>query len=188
MAVQDRRVKRTQHLLAKALIALTLERGYDTITIRDITARAEIGYATFFRHYPDKDALLRDVLDVVLNELMDLLPALSSDVDAAVMGMLLFRYVAEHEEVVRVLLRSRGSSMLVQKAIERGTEGVLSHAEPQIGGLVPVEIAANHLVSSSVALIQWWLEHDMPYSPERMGVIYRELIIQPTTHIAFSQE
>ncbi|GHO49364.1 TetR/AcrR family transcriptional regulator [Ktedonospora formicarum] len=185
---QDRRVKRTQHLLAEALIALTLEQGYDTITIRDITERAEIGYATFFRHYPDKDALLRDVLDVVLNELMELLPAMSSAVDAAVTGTLLFRYVAEHEEVVRVLLSSRGSSLLMQKAIERGEKGVLSQAGSRPGCPVPVEVAAYHMVSSSIALIQWWLEKDMPYPPEAMGVMYRELIIQPTKRVVFSQD
>jgi AcrR family transcriptional regulator len=50
MDTHDRRVKRTQSALAKALIALTLEKGYDAVTIRDITERADIGYATFFRH------------------------------------------------------------------------------------------------------------------------------------------
>ncbi|HEY7418111.1 MAG TPA: TetR/AcrR family transcriptional regulator, partial [Ktedonobacteraceae bacterium] len=73
MEIQDRRVRRTQQLLAKALIALTLEKGYEAVTIRDITERADIGYATFFRHYHDKDELLRGVLDVVLTELTDLL-------------------------------------------------------------------------------------------------------------------
>lgn len=40
MDMQDRRVKRTQKALARALIALTLEKGYEAITIRDITDRA----------------------------------------------------------------------------------------------------------------------------------------------------
>jgi AcrR family transcriptional regulator len=75
MDMQDRRVRRTQQALAHAVIALTLEKGYDAITIRDITDWADVGYATFFRHYKDKEALLHDVLDVVLTELMDLLPA-----------------------------------------------------------------------------------------------------------------
>ncbi len=46
----DPRVQRTQTALAKAMIALTLERGYAAITIRDLAERAGIGYATFFRH------------------------------------------------------------------------------------------------------------------------------------------
>ncbi len=58
MESQDRRIKRTQQLLAKALIALTLEKGYEVVTIRDITEWADVGYATFFRHYYSKDALL----------------------------------------------------------------------------------------------------------------------------------
>src|SRR5437879_11312519 len=53
MDLQDRRVKRTQKALARALIELTLEKGYEAITIRDITDKAEVGYATFFRHYHD---------------------------------------------------------------------------------------------------------------------------------------
>lgn len=185
MAIQDRRVRRTQHALATALIALTLQKGYDTITIRDITECADVGYATFFRHYPDKDALLHDVLDVVLNELMEMLPSLSSDVDPATVGTLLFRYVQEHSELVRVLLSTRVPSSMVRHIVERSTQGVLSNNGPREDSPVPTAIAASHLVTSSIALIQWWLEHEMPYSVERMGTIYRELIILPTKQVAF---
>ena len=185
MDVQDRRVKRTQKALARALIGLTLEKGYEAITIRDITDRAEVGYATFFRHYHDKDALLKDVLDVVLDELMGLLQAPMSDTKHAATGMLVFRYVQEHSEVVHVLLNSRGSSALVRRIIEAGTESVFSQNAPLTGGLVPPEVAANHLVTSTMSLIQWWLEHQMPYSPEQMGLIYQELIARPTHNAAF---
>ncbi|HLW03356.1 MAG TPA: TetR/AcrR family transcriptional regulator [Ktedonobacterales bacterium] len=185
MEVQDRRVKRTQNLLAKALIALTLEKGYEAVTIRDITERADVGYATFFRHYHDKDALLLDVLEVVLAELIDLLP-LSPNGDPATIGTLVFRYVQQQSEVVRVLLSSRGSTTLLQRIIEAGTENALSQNTPLPEAVVPMEIAAYHLVASTLALIQWWLEHDMPYPPERMGSVYNELIARPTSAVAFS--
>src|SRR5216683_8342082 len=101
MDMHDRRVKRTQNLLVKALIALSLEKGYEAVTIRDITERADIGYATFFRHYHDKDELLEDVLDVVLAELIDLLCPAQPDDDPIAIGVLLFRHVQEQSEVVR---------------------------------------------------------------------------------------
>lgn len=185
MDVQDRRVKRTQNLLAKALIELTLEKGYEAVTIRDITERADVGYATFFRHYHDKDALLLDVLEVVLAELMDLLP-LSPNADPAAVGAMIFRYVQQQSEVVRVLLSSRGSTTLVQRIIEAGTETVLRQNMPLAGAAVPMEVAAYHLVTSTLALIQWWLEHEMPYPPDQMGRIYHELIVRPTSAVAFS--
>src|ERR1700694_6227056 len=103
MEVQDRRVKRTQQLLTRALIALTLEKGYEAVTIRDITERADIGYATFFRHYHDKDALLHDVLDVVLAELIDLLSPSTQDSNSIATGTLIFSYVQQHNEIIHVL-------------------------------------------------------------------------------------
>ncbi|MEO8397816.1 MAG: helix-turn-helix domain-containing protein, partial [Chloroflexota bacterium] len=54
----DRRIERTRQLLSKALMDLIIERGYDTITIQDITDRANVSRATFYLHYKDKDELL----------------------------------------------------------------------------------------------------------------------------------
>jgi AcrR family transcriptional regulator len=183
MEIQDRRVKRTQHLLARALIVLTLEKGYEAVTIRDITERADVGYATFFRHYHDKDELLKDVLDVVLTEIIDLLGSTEPAADPTTIGTLLFRYVQQQSEVVRVLLMSHA---LLQRSIEIATQNVVSEHTFLPDSVVPLEIAAHHIVASSISLIQWWLDHQMPYPPERMGVIYHELIIRPTSELAFS--
>ena len=61
--VIDKRSNRTRQALTNALISLTLEKNYDNVTVRDLAERADIGYATFFRHFTDKDALLADVLE-----------------------------------------------------------------------------------------------------------------------------
>ena len=45
---------------------------------------------------------------------------------------------------------------------------------------IPVEIAANHLVTSMFSLMRWWLANDMAYSPAKMGAIAAELIVRPT--------
>lgn len=186
MDLQDRRVKRTQNLLTNALIALTLEKGYEAVTIRDITQRADVAYATFFRHYHDKDALLYDVLDVVLEELVALLQPSAPGADPATIGTLLFQYVRDHSEVCRVLLSTHGSGALIQRTIEEGTRHVLEEHPPLPDGAVPADIASYHLVASSIELIRWWLEHDMRYSPERMGMVYRDLIYSPTIAVAFT--
>jgi AcrR family transcriptional regulator len=177
MLVQDRRVRRTQQALVQALIDLTLEKGYDAISIRDITERANVGYATFFRHYTDKNALLREVLANVFIELTQLLP-LPSRTTAFELGEPLFRYVQQHEQVVRVLLNSGESSLLVQSVVEMSTKQAHENGFGQ-DKPVPLEIALYHIVNSTVALITWWLDHNMPYSPEQMGRIYHTLIEEP---------
>ncbi len=185
METQDRRVKRTQNALTQALISLTLEKGYEAVTIRDITERADIGYATFFRHYPDKDALLQDVLDVILEEMIQLLRPSMSDDDPEQLGTLIFRYVKEHSEVCRVLLSSRGKTTLMERIIETATRSALEQRAPSPSSRIPAEIVAYHLVASAISLIQWWLDHNMPYSTDRMGSIYADLIVRPTNAIAF---
>src|ERR1700748_2112315 len=59
--VSDARVVRTREALRPGMTDLAAERPLDEITVRAIAARAGIGYATFFRHYADKEALLADV-------------------------------------------------------------------------------------------------------------------------------
>ena len=180
----DRRVKRTQHLLAEALIALTLAKGYEAVTIRDITERADVGYATFFRHYPDKEALFQDVIEVVLAELIELLQRQTPDGDGEAEGLLIFSYVQEHTELCRVLLSNRGSIALLNRIRAVGVRSALQEHAPLDGSPIPPEIAANHLVASSIALIQWWLEQDMPYPPARMAAIYNTLIVAPIRALA----
>lgn len=187
MDVQDRRVRRTEQMLTNALIELTLEKGYEAITIRDITEKADIGYATFFRHYRDKDALLQDVVDVVLEELLRLLLPGGPDTDPETVGTLLFTYVQDHPEVIRVLLGSGGASPLYKQIIVTGTQETLRGHTERPESVVPMEIAAYHVVASSIALIQWWLDHAMPYPPERMGKIYDALIYRPASEVAFGE-
>lgn len=172
------------------MISLVLEKGYEEVTIRDITGRADIGYATFFRHYESKEALLEDVLEVVLGDLLRLLRPRQAYGDPAAVGEALFRYVGENAGVCRVLLGDGASAALMRRMVEIGTRDVLRQnvrqdAPPEEEGVVPAEVAAHHLVVSSMALIRWWLEHEMPYLPGRMGEIYRDLIENPTRAVAF---
>lgn len=181
----DRRVLRTQQALTDALITLTLEQGYESVTIKDITDRARVGYATFFRHYPAKEALLADVLEAFLEELTGLIISDSTVTDPETTGRIIFEHAARHRDLYLLLLGSRGSSDLLDRVHEVGRKGILLVAEPMPGSPVPFEIAANHVIASFIALIAWWLQHDSPYSAAEMGRIYSELIIKPTQGIAF---
>ena len=57
----DARIARSRAALRATLVSLIEEKPFEQVTIREITTRAKIGYATFFRHYPDKETLLDDL-------------------------------------------------------------------------------------------------------------------------------
>ena len=182
---EDRRVQRTRKLLTEALISLTLEKGSQAVTVRDIPERAGVGYATFFRHYQAKEALLVDVLETFLEDVIDLVVQHAAQRDPAVAGRIVFEHAQKHSELYLLLMSSRGASNLLDRVYEVATEGVTRMVQPQSDGTIPFDIAVNHIISSFLGLIGWWLQRGMPYSPERMGQIYADLIMRPTQQLAF---
>ncbi len=175
----DRRIKRTQRLLQEALISLTLEKGFDAVTIRDITERADVGYATFFRHYTDKEALLADVLDSMSKEFRVLLAPHTIVTAPEEMGALLFEYVEKNVKLVRVLLDSTNTMVLLRPVQEIGLQELAEMFNDATDRSIPMDITASHLMTSLVMMIRWWLEHGMPYTPREMGRIVARLIIRP---------
>lgn len=173
----DRRIQRTQRALMDALIALALERGYDAITIRDVTEGANVAYSTFFRHYASLDDLLAELLRSVIEELMQLIahyPNKSKEAE----GRLIFQHIADHQAFFRVLFSSPGTGR-VMRGIETAIAAkVLASDAIPANSPIPPEIAAHHFVVTILALIDWWLDHDMPYPVERMADIYSRLIVQ----------
>lgn len=54
----DPRVKRTRSLILGSFEDLLAEKGFESISVQDVTDKAEINRATFYAHFPDKYALL----------------------------------------------------------------------------------------------------------------------------------
>ena len=175
----DRRIKRTQKLLQEALISLTLEKGFDGVTIREITDRADVGYTTFFRHYPDKETLLADVLNLMKEEFQVVITPDLIVTEPEKMGALLFEYVRENRDLCRVLLDSTNTMALLRPVQEMGLQEAERMFGPSTDRQIMMDLAVDHLMISIVMMIRWWLDHDMPYEPEKMGQIMAELTIRP---------
>src|SRR5579862_7891065 len=67
----DPRTVRTREALRDALLRLLEHESLEQITIREIAANANISYVTFFRHYPTKEALLRDIAKEQVRRLVE---------------------------------------------------------------------------------------------------------------------
>jgi AcrR family transcriptional regulator len=67
----DPRIRRTRQLLQDALKRLLEEKEFDKITIQEIAEAATLNRATFYAHYPDKFALLEELIRVSFLQLLD---------------------------------------------------------------------------------------------------------------------
>ncbi len=191
MEQEDRRVRRTKKLLGEALIALALDQDFEEITIQEITDRADIGYRTFFRHYADKDELLLDVLSHVRDEMREFMgpppieqfinpkDRVAEEISAAIdfRHVQLFQHVQDNQDLYRVLLF--GNRNLLQPMKDFAIQEFKANFPQQLKTPVPFDILINHIISTMINLVRWWLEADLPYTPEEMGEYAFQLIIQP---------
>jgi AcrR family transcriptional regulator len=54
----DPRVRRTRRLIEQAFAELLNEKGFQALTVQEITGRATVNRSTFYDHFEDKSALL----------------------------------------------------------------------------------------------------------------------------------
>lgn len=66
----DRRITRSKKALRVALIELMEERGFDSITVNDLCARADLNRGTFYNHFQDKEHLLEAFEAEVMTDLV----------------------------------------------------------------------------------------------------------------------
>lgn len=179
----DRRVQRTRKLLREALMDLILQDGYDAVSIQDITDKANLGRATFYLHFKDKDELLLDVMEEFINNFMDQVPQVSKaqwqleDTKAIIR---LFDFAAEHYDLYRILIIGSGgitASHQLQASVAESIKECIQQEIDDLGAepVVPVDFIANHFAGSLLATIYWWLESDLPYSVEEMADMFRKV-------------
>jgi AcrR family transcriptional regulator len=185
--MEDRRTQRTRKMLSDALLALIEERGYDSITVQQITNRANLGRATFYLHYKDKEQLLLDTLQGLHNDLEQQLSPLTFEDLAtgnATLSTTVFHHVARHQDLYRVLLSERGAAFarhflttyITRQAASRGVIGLLSTLQ-EFESAVPLSFLAEYISGTLMTAISWWLDHGMPKTPEEMGQIVHQLNI-----------
>lgn len=183
----DRRIQRTQKLLQDALMALILEKGYAAITVQNILDRANLGRSTFYVHYRDKDDLLMSQFEQLKRMFEEFdtekptRPGGKQGVKANEFtpSLAFFRHAGEQHRLYKALVGKQGGEVVQKYLYQYVTDLMRDHLKRRVPNeknlAVPREVMAHHLVSSFLALLTWWLDHDMPYTAEQMDAMFRHL-------------
>ena len=176
----DRRTKRTRKALRDALVELILEKHYDAITVQDIIDRANIGRSTFYAHYRDKEDLFQQDWEKFLDFLIHHIDFENIEKERFIPIKELFRHLIDFHPFYRALLKSRKSDRLLKTGTYYLAQGIenkltLSHKNEQ-AATVPIPILSNYLANEIFTLLTWWLDQNMPYTPERMDEIFHQLV------------
>jgi AcrR family transcriptional regulator len=181
----DRRVRRTRHALRAALLSLVAEKGYDHITVQDILERADLGRATFYAHFRDKEDLLVSGFEELRESVRAAMHAYAErGIEPVAEDMTharaLFEHVGGHHQLYHALVSSRGGGAMLRYARAELTSLACEHfeavahergTEPR----VPLPVLAEYVSGALIGVLTWWLDADMPYPAEEMAALFERV-------------
>ncbi|WP_041864998.1 helix-turn-helix domain-containing protein [Sphingomonas sp. MM-1] len=171
------RILKSRAALRDALIALAGEKPFVDLTVAEIARRASVGYATFFRHFPSKEALLADIAEALIRDMLGLMGPLMQQTETRAASLELARFVDARRPICHALLVGAGDTLrreITVRAIQLAAENRVEIAD----GL-PTELLSVHSVGATLNIIAWWLERGGAIGPEAMAAILDWLVFKP---------
>jgi AcrR family transcriptional regulator len=196
--VKDRRIQKTEALLRDALISLIREKAYDSIVVKEILDRANVGRTTFYTHFRDKDELLASSIREVLCSARSMQsPPLAKPYEKIIRFSLpVFQYLQQHRHEhrragdamldarSRVVLHERLQNVLIE-LIEDDVKQYVQGGRTRAGHMPP-EVLTNYVASTFVLVLNWWVDTDSPLAPNEVNDLYRALVL-PTLVTALTK-
>lgn len=193
----DRRIQRTRQALRAALHELIMEKDYDTISTEEITERANVGRATFYLHYKDKEDLLLEEFNEMANERVQVLSQIpfsawfpQEDPENARTNpprpfLMVFQHIYENSRIYYILLKSAKSSRIVERIRKISTGAITNFMEAKlkteplpISLNMPIDFFAAYFSGALLSTVDWWLEEGMHHSPEEVTKMFRSLFFR----------
>ena len=183
---QDRRVQRTQQLLRTSLFSLIQEKGFERLSVQDILDRANIGRATFYAHFDNKEDLLLSGFDALRKQLRDLQRAAHSggaphDDQTFAYSRDLIGHVHEFRDLFKAMVGKK-SGAVVQSALRKlvidlvrdDLKGMSQKAE---GRNAAKDAVAEFIAGGLMGLLFWWLEARERIGVEEMNALFRRFAV-----------
>lgn len=173
----DARQVRSRKALNDALLALLEEKPFDQLTIREISARAGTGYATFFRHYETKEALLSDVASDEISDLLAMTVPIMDHTNSFESTLVLCRYVGKHGKLWSALLAGGAAGIVRAEFIRQAR--LLPAVEQKPHDWLPSDLGVVHGTGAMIDGLAWWLTIGTALSTDEIAKILHRLVIAP---------
>ena len=182
----DLRVIRTKESIRVALVELIEEKGFEAITVKDITTRAKINRGTFYAHYQDKYDLMTKSEEEIMLEMSKIakqnfpgvIATLESDSPSLKpfqLAVSVFEYLNKNSGFMKAALGPKGDlsfqtrlkDFMWKTLFENESNALIK--EDSL--LVPAQYLASYLASAHIGVIQQWLNSGRKETPQEMARI-----------------
>lgn len=175
----ETRKRQSRAALRAALLELLGEKPFDQIMITEITIRAKVGYATFFRHYERKEDILSEIAAEQIADLLGMSIPVMLSADSAQSTLALCRFVDQRRSLWRTLLTGGAAASVRAEFVRQARSWSIAHAEGRLSPDVPLDLGTVCAAGSTIDALAWWLEQAPGMSSEQIAGYIDRLIIRP---------
>ena len=149
----DRRQKKTRDAIFSAFAELLSQKHYNQISVQEIIDAANVGRTTFYAHFETKDYLLKSLCEELFGHIIDTAMGLPH-------GHYHYSCGNKTDSVFLHLVRH----------LQDAEKGLLKSAT------LPEDYLVNHIASSFVETIDWWVSRGMKETPETITEYFLSVI------------
>ncbi len=181
---EDRRIQKTTNLLRDALVALIAEKPYDSIVVKEILDRANVGRSTFYTHFRDKDDLLVSGIHDMLGPVPSLtrMPGKGNEW-IFWFSLPVFEHHYRHAHAWGDRIGPRGRAIL-HAHLRRVLTEIIAEAMKkdlrmgrQTARQLPASLLSSYVASTFVLVLNWWLDNRMRLPPKEIDDVFRRLTL-----------
>ena len=180
----QRRVARTTAAIEDAFVQLVLERGYDRVAVDDITDRADLARATFYAHYPNKEAVLLSVSSRLTEDLMARIAYQGGPWNVVRRDAITeaYRHAAENPDLYRACLSDARTRQAYLSILSRYAEQNFTDRLDALGHQprVPVPVMARAFVGAHVVILEAWLAGELGGGIDQLASMALDLLVAGT--------
>ena len=172
----DRRQRKTREAIFTAFIALLSNKDFGQITVGEIIEQADIGRATFYSHFETKDFLLKELCEELFCHIFDSTNNCNPEhrhifnCDAPDSVFLhLFQHLQKNDNHILQLLSGQNNELFLQyfkNGLQKLVASQLTLFAARKNEKLPDSFWINHIASTFVETISWWVDNGMQESPE----------------------
>lgn len=185
--------KLTQQRIIDAFVKLVSEKGFNNLTVSNITRTAKLSRGTFYIYYLDKYDVLEKIetyllinMEKLMQNNIDKTISWLDDVDNNKLSAELdtyspyrsfiqsFDFLDKNRFTLKTLLSKNGDSQFVYKLRHLIDEQIDSHYKNIFkdgNEIIPSDYTHDLLISSLISIIGHWLQKDDPESPSEIAEI-----------------
>lgn len=175
MDKMDRRRQRSRQMITEALLDLLMEKKFNTITIQEITDRANVGRATFYLHYRNKEECLVQMLTGGFDALVTEIDQMAGKNGRDFVDTLekVFQYTSKNRKLYFALLNDNPKANIMGD-VQAYIREKMIRAIPIPPGIHAVlhEAISVNLTGSLIAMVLWLLKEDPPLTPRQAARMF----------------